>query len=164
MEKKVLVGLKRHDQIDDAVSFLQEIVMPAMTVVFLIPYPVEPWVYLPRHCDDAGIGRAATFMSKKFLSQGDWESQRSLAAQTVARARRALRDKVVDVEFELYTGTLRRQIRNCAAEGEFHWIVTPTRSSYSISDTLHKFMALWDGSQLAEVASLSVRKLRCAHE
>jgi hypothetical protein len=124
MEKKVLVGLRSHDRIDDAVSFLQDIVTPGMQVVFLIPYPVEPWSYLPRHCDDAEIGRAATLANRKHLSQFVWETQRTLAETRVFGARQALRNKNVEVEFELYTGRLTWAIRDCMARSEFHWILT----------------------------------------
>ena len=158
METKVLVGLKRYDRIDDAVSFLQEIVTPGMKVVFLIPYPVKAWSYLPRHCDDAEIGRAATLANRKHLSQFIWETQRHLAEAKVSGARETLRKENVEVEFELYTGRLTWAIRDCVARSKFHWIVTPTGRGEWIGTSIRDAVARLWCSKEGEIRGLYIRQ------
>jgi len=144
MEKNVLVGIRNHAQIDDAVFFLRDIVTPGMKVVFLIPYPVEPWSYLPRHCDDAEIGRAATLAGRKHLGQFIWETQRNLAEAKLSSARQALGKENVEIEFQLYTGRLTWAIRDCMARSEYRWIVTPTGRGEWIGTAVRDAIArLW---------------------
>lgn len=122
MEKKVLVGLRRHDRIEDALPLLEDTVRPGTKIMFLLPYPVEPWSYLPKYCDDAEIGGGATFVSRKYASQFVWETQRQLAEARLYSVRETFGSKNVQVEFKLYGGRLTSVVRDCASE--FDWIVT----------------------------------------
>ena len=124
MIKRVLVGLRRYDRIEDALPLLEDTVTPGTKVMFLIPYPVEPWSYLPKYCDDPETGRAATFVTRKYASQFVWETQRQLAESRLYNVRQALCSKNVEIEFKLYGGSLTSAIRDCANHSEFDWIVT----------------------------------------
>ena len=160
MEKRVLVGLRSDGQIDDAVSFLQDIVTPGMKVVFLIPYPVEPWSYLPPHCDDAESGRAATLAGRKHLGQFTWETQCNLTEAKLSSARQALGDKNVEVEFELYTGRLMSAICDCANRSAFEWVVTLKRDAFG--STTRKAFATLFGSLPADIRAMYIYQCRWA--
>jgi len=160
MEKKVLVGLRSDDRIDDVVSFLRGILTPGVKVVFLVPYPVKAWSYLPPHCDDAEIGRAATLAGRKHLGQFIWEAQRNLAEAKVSSAREALRDKNVKVEFELYTGRLMSAICDCANRSAFEWIVTLKRDAFG--STIRKAIATLFGSLPADIRAMYIYRCRWA--
>jgi len=124
----------------------------------LLPYPVELWSYLPRHCDDAEIGRAAILANRKHLSQFIWETQRDLAEARVSNARQALRKENVEVEFELYTGRLTWAIRDCVARSEFRWIVISSGEGEWIGTFIRcAFARLWCSKE-GEIRGLYIRQ------
>lgn len=163
MKREVLVGLRSPDRIDDAVFFLQDIVAPEMKIVFLIPYPVERWSYLPKHCDEAEIGRAATLVNQKNINQSTWETQRNLAEARLSGARQALRNQNVEIEFGLYTGRLTWAIREYVAHSEFHWIVTPTGRSEWIGTAIRDAVARLWRLKANETRGLYTRRYYCGH-
>jgi hypothetical protein len=49
MAGQILVPFNSHLRVKDIVSIIKEAAKPGMRVVFLIRYPVDPWVWFRDH-------------------------------------------------------------------------------------------------------------------
>ena len=49
MSGQILVPFNSHLQLEDLISVIEEAAKPGMRVVFLIRYPVDPWVWFRDH-------------------------------------------------------------------------------------------------------------------
>lgn len=123
MAEKILVALKRDGQIDEIVSYVQEVWKPAMRVIFLFPYPIDSWSYFRDHWIEADSARGALLAAKEIMERDSWEAQRKRAAQMLAPALRALQNKGVEVEVDLYAGSVRRVVQDYMTDKDIHWIV-----------------------------------------
>lgn len=129
MKQKALVALEKHGQADQALSCLKEVVKPGMTVIFLLPYPVEVWPYLRDHWVEAETAIAAISAGRKIRDLYSWDIQSALAEQKLSAARETLREKEVAVEIQLYTGNLRSTLRDHVARGDVCWIMKSAQTA-----------------------------------
>jgi hypothetical protein len=123
MNKKILVVLRRRDTADQMMPYLEEVAKLGMRVVFLIPYPVESWPCLKDHWIEADTARAALFASEKVLERYSWDVQKRMAEQKIAHLRAIFQKKHVEVGVDLYTGTLKRIVREHELDETIHLIV-----------------------------------------
>ena len=124
MKRKALVALKSNDQADQALSCLQEVVKAGMQVVFLLPYPVEPWPYLCDHWVEAETAREAMSAGRKLLERYSWEAQTACAEQKLSAIRSLLQKQGVNVEIQLYAGGLRKALQDHLDRGDIYWVMT----------------------------------------
>ncbi|TMA09901.1 MAG: universal stress protein [Deltaproteobacteria bacterium] len=112
--KQIVVPLTRHDRIEEIIPYLEEIAKPGMRVVFLVPYGVELWAYLRDHWITM---ESPTLAGKKI------KEQKGSAEHGILAARDAFRSMGVEITVEVYTGSLKRVIRNYTTNGDMHLII-----------------------------------------
>lgn len=142
MAKQILVPLKRHDRIGEIIPYLEKIAKPEIRVVFLIPYPVETWLWLQDHWVTAESPRKAMLAGRTITARYSWEAQRGLAEEMVFPARQALEKRGMEIAVEVYTGSLRRVVENFTAHGGVHLIVMQVGNGHLIVRLLHSMMRL----------------------
>lgn len=138
MAKQILFPLKRDDRIEDLIPFLEELAKPGMRVVFLVPYPVESWLYLKDHWVTTESPREATLAGRKIMDRYSWEVQKGLAEQKVAPAREVLQKVGMEVGVDLYTGSLRKVIEDCTANGDAPLIMMRAGSGHPLMRLLSR--------------------------
>ncbi len=144
MSGQILVPLKRHDRIEGIIPYLEEVAKPGMKVVFLIPYPVESWLYLKDHWVTTESAREAMLAGRKLMEKYSWEVQKGLAEQKVSLAREALNRMGVKVGVDVYTGSLRRVVADYAANRDVHLIVVRAGSDHPLIRLLRRtILAPW---------------------
>lgn len=129
MAGKILVPLRK-DRMEEIIPYLEKIAEPGMRVVFLIPYPMEPWLWLQDNWVTTESPREAMLQGRKIMDKYSWDVQRGLAEQKVSSAREALRRRGVEVAVDVYTGRLREVLRSYTLNGDVHLIMIPTRSGH----------------------------------
>ena len=137
MAREILVPLKRHDRIEEIVPYIEKIAQPGMKVVFLIRYPVEPWLWFRDHWVTMESPREAMLEGRKIQERYSWDVQRRLAEQRVIIARQALHEKGVEIAVDVYTGSLRRVLGGYTCNGDVQWIMMGAGSGFPVRRLLH---------------------------
>lgn len=128
MSQQILVPLKRDDRVEEIIPYIEEIAKKGSMVVFLIPYPVNGFLWPPV---DPGI--RATLAARKILERYyTWEEQERLAENKVFLAREALHKRGVEVSTHLYADRLKRLVENYIRDGKVHLIMMRARSGLSV--------------------------------
>jgi hypothetical protein len=129
MEGKIFVGLSPRDPVEEIIPYLERLVKPGMTVVCLLRYPVERRAYLRDHWVTTESTRSAIAAGGKLMSRYSWDAQKRLAEEKLAALSRAMRKKAVNVEIDLYTGSLQKSVLDRRANGDVYWVIVPARGS-----------------------------------
>ncbi len=144
MSGQILVPLKRHDRIEGIIPYLEEVGEPGMKVVFLIPYPVESWLYLKDHWVTTESAREAMLAGRRLMEKYSWGVQKGLAEQKVSLAREVFHRMGVEVAVDLYTGSLRKVVADYAANRDVHLIVVRAGSDHPLIRLLRRMiLAPW---------------------
>ncbi len=155
MAGQILVPLKRHDRIEEIVPYLEKVANVGMRVVFLIPYPVDPWFHLRDHWVTTESAREAMLAGRRIMERYSWEVQRGLAEQKVFPAQKALHRKGVEVAVEVCTGSLRRVLRDYAANRDVHLIMVRAGSGHPLMRFLRRMiLAPWSFKRSSSPAVL----------
>jgi hypothetical protein len=128
MLEKILVVFRGSDRVDRMVPYLEKLVTPGMTAIFLIPYPLDSRQYLRDCWVTTESPRAAASAAAELNRHYSWEAQLELAENRLAAVRRALEKIPVEVEIRLYSRSLRAAVQACTAGGDVRWVVIPARS------------------------------------
>ena len=123
MEDQILVPLKRHDHIEEILPYLEKIAHPGMRVVFLIPYPVEPWLWWRDHLVTMESPTEAMRAGRQIMERYSWDVQRGLAEQKVSPARKVLHKAEVEIAVDVYTGSVRKVMASYTCRGDVHLIM-----------------------------------------
>jgi hypothetical protein len=91
MAGQILVSLRSEDRIEDIMPYITEVAKAGMSVIFLIRYPVTPWVWLQDHWVTTESSRIAMWAGREIIERYSLERQRRLAEETVAPWRNVLR-------------------------------------------------------------------------
>ncbi len=83
MAGQILVPFNSHLPVEDIISVIEEAAKPGMRVVFLICYPVDPWVWFWDHWITTESSRDAVLAGRKVIEKYSWEGQRALAEEMV---------------------------------------------------------------------------------
>jgi hypothetical protein len=118
MAEKILVALKRDDQIPEIASILQKVAKPGAKVTFLMPYPASLRPWLRDHWITTESTRKAMWEAQKISARYSWEKQKRLAERKVAVVRHALSRVGVDVAVVL-KGRLNAAVREYVLTGDF---------------------------------------------
>lgn len=143
MAGQILVALNRHDRIQEILPYIEEIAKPGMRIVFLIPYPVELWLYLRDHWVTTESPTKAMLEGRKIMERYSWELQRGLAEQRVFPAREALRKRGVEIAVDIYTGSLRKVVESYTHDGDVHVIMMRAGIGLRIMGFLHGISPLF---------------------
>lgn len=144
MTGQILVALKRNEQLGEIVPYIEKIAQPGMRVVLLIPYPVTgDFVWLGDHWITTESPREAMLAGRRIMEKYSWDVQRGLAEQRVLVAREALWKKRIEVAVEVYTGSLRRLIKEYTANGDVHLIMMRAGSDHPVMRLLRRTMPLF---------------------
>jgi hypothetical protein len=84
MAGQILVPFNSHFRVEDIISVIEEAAKPGMRVVFLVRYPVDPWVWFRDHWVTTESSRNAMLAGGKVMEKYSWEGQRALAEEMVA--------------------------------------------------------------------------------
>ncbi|MBI4528228.1 MAG: hypothetical protein HY695_30920 [Deltaproteobacteria bacterium] len=118
MARQILVALKPQQRLDEIMPYIEEIVRPGEKVIFLMRYPVKPWLWLQDHWVTTESITQAMLAGKIMMERYSWEMQKTLAEERIAPARRVLRSKGVDVAPEIYTSSLKTVVETYTRTGE----------------------------------------------
>jgi hypothetical protein len=141
MAKKILVPLKRDDRVEEIIPCVEKVAQPGMKVVFLLRYAGEDLGRILALCavvEGGTTGRLAA--ARELTGIYSWEGNVQRAQRKVSPAREFLKRKGVEVDVDVYTGSLWKAVRGYAANGEVDSIVTlagmGTRMTRFLSGTL----------------------------
>ena len=112
MAGQILVPFNSHLQLEDLISVIEEAAKPGMRVVFLIRYPVDPWVWFRDHWVTTESSRDAVLAGRKVIEKYSWEGQRALAEEMVGPWRYVLQKMGVKATVNVYTGSLSSVVEN----------------------------------------------------
>ena len=119
MDKLILVPLTRSDRAEDFVPYIVEVARPGMKAVFMVPYPVDGFRWSHEEC-----GRKAIQEGMALADYYNWDNNFRKAKEIITPAVESLSAQGVDADVELYTGSMRRALREYAAKSETHLIVS----------------------------------------
>ncbi|MGH7774099.1 MAG: universal stress protein [Candidatus Binatia bacterium] len=143
MSGQILVPLKRHDRIEEMIPYLEKVAQPGMRVAFLIPYPIEAWLWLQDHWVTTESTRKAASAGRKIMNRYSWEMQKGLAEQEVSLACDALHRQGVQVAVDVYTGSLRRVIEDYAANGDVDLIMLQAGNRNRVTRLIQRTLSLF---------------------
>jgi hypothetical protein len=106
MAGQILVPFNSHLRVEDIISVIEEAAKPGMGVVFLVRYPVDPWVWFRDHWVTTASARDAMLAGRKIMERYSWEGQTALAEEMVAPWRYVLQKMGVKATVDVYTGSL----------------------------------------------------------
>lgn len=137
MAQEILVPLGRDDRIEEILPYVEKVAQRGMRVVFLVRYPVNGLAGLQNQLLNMETGinmRAVREMEERY----SWEGQGRLARQKVFPACKALHKIGAEVAVEVYTGSLRKEVRNYALKGDVHCVMTRAGLGLRIKRFLHR--------------------------
>jgi len=143
MTEQILVPLKRHDRLEEIIPYLEKISKPGMRVVFLIPYPVETWLWFRDHWVATESTKEAILAGRTIMHRYSWDVQRGLAEQKVFPARGALEKRGVEMAVEVYAGSLKKVVKNFTTNGDVHLILMRVGNGHLIMRFLRSLICLF---------------------
>ena len=105
MAVQLLVPFNSHLQFEDIISVIEQAAKPGMRVVFLVRYPVDPWVWFQDHWVTTESSRDAMLAGRKIIEKYSRDGQMALAEEMVAPWRYVLQKTGVTVAVDVYTGS-----------------------------------------------------------
>ena len=141
MAEKILVALKRDDQIQEIASILQKVAKPGAKVTFLMPYPASLRPWLMDHWITTESSRKAMWEAHRVSARYSWEKQTRLAERKIAVARDALTKMGVEVALVL-RGCLNAAVREYVLTGNFQLLLMSAGTG-RLAMELVRFSILW---------------------
>lgn len=106
MAGQILVPFNSHLQLKYIISVIEKAAKPGMRVVFLVRYPVDPWVWFRDHWVTTESSRKAMLAGRKVIEKYSCERQGALAEEMLAPCRHVLQKMGVKATVDVYTGSL----------------------------------------------------------
>jgi hypothetical protein len=116
---KILVPMKRSDQVKELMPYIEQVARAGMEAVFLLPYPVDGL-----HWSNEEFGTKAISEGKQLAGYYNWELNLRRAKDKISPAFEALGSKGIEVAVELYADNLTATIKRYTANGDVDLIVT----------------------------------------
>src|SRR5438128_11043785 len=138
MEDKILIVLRGRDQIEDLIPYLERGAKPGMKLVCLIPYPVESREYFRDHWVTTDSTRSAMLTGRNLIDRYSWEPQKQLAETKVIPLSEAMKNKSVNVEADLSTGSLKRIVLDRTSDRDIRWVIIPAQCTNWLSRLLNR--------------------------
>lgn len=162
MTAQILVVLKRNEQVEEILPYVEKIAQPGMKVVFLSRYPVAgDFLWLRDHWITAESTSEAILAGRSVVEQYSWEVQRALAEQKVSAARKALRKKGIEVAIDIYAGSVSRLVRDYAVGEDVQLIMMGAGHGHPVARLLRRaaaFFGLFGEHSAAPVLLFSPRR------
>jgi hypothetical protein len=111
MAGHVLVPLRRSDQIDDFLPYLEQVAQPGMKVVFLLRSDVSGFKNLADQLLAIHTGIRPDFLPGASSKEDVPEERRFSAERKLLRVCDAFKKRGVDIGVNVYAGSLRRVVR-----------------------------------------------------
>jgi hypothetical protein len=139
MNKQIVVPRKRSDRAKDLVPYVEKVSRPGMKVIFMVPYPTDGFCWAREEFGRKGIEEA-----KRLANYYRWDTNLQKAKDRISPALKSLASKGIDVAVDLYAGSMRSAVRNYAAKGDVHLIVTRAGIGQRIAGFLNGSNSLFD--------------------
>jgi hypothetical protein len=131
--------MKRSDRAKDLVPYVEKVSRPGMKVIFMVPYPTDGFCWAREE-----FGRKAIEQAKRLADYYRWDTNVQKARDRIAPLLKSLTAKGIEVEVDLYAGSMRSAVRNYAAKGDVHLIVTSASIGQRIAGVLNGSNSLGD--------------------
>jgi hypothetical protein len=118
MAGQILVPFNSDLRVKDIIAVIEEAAKPEMRVVFLVRYPVDPWVWFRDHWVTTESSRDAMLAGRKVIEKYSWEGQTALAEEMVAPWRYVLQKMGVKASVTVYTGSLSSVVETYCREDD----------------------------------------------
>jgi hypothetical protein len=128
MAGQILVALKRDDQVDQVIPYIEEIAKPGMQVVFLIHYPVDGFAWLQARQMVMETGMTGALVAQKMAERYAMEGQKRLAHRKLFPACESLGKRGVEVAVDVYAGSLKKVVERYTRNGSVHVVVMPANA------------------------------------
>ncbi len=143
MAKQILVPISRNDRVKEMIPYVERVAYPGMKVVFLLRYPVDGFDEYIR----AGMATGETGIPnpekvRKIGERYSMDSQQQMARQKVFPACHALQKKGAEVTVDVYTGSLRRAVKDYARRGGVHMILQRAGIGHLVSRTFNDMISV----------------------
>ena len=134
MAPRILVALKSEDRLSQMIPYIEKIAQPGMRVVFLIRFSPQPASNASRYnsielkCREEsrffeGESEKPRFTERNFRETQSMEEQRLSAEHKVFLALEALLKREIEITVDIYTGSLKRVVKNYTRKGNVHFLV-----------------------------------------
>ena len=161
MPRQIVVPLKKHDQIDKIISYLDLLAVPGTEVVFLTSFP-EQLSWMQVQLTTMQTGTLSLGPIKKVTSEVLREQQLRLVAERVRPVRDALQKRGLTVRVNSYTGSLRNAILSLRDPGSE--LVLLLRDHYTvfgmIFERIQKYVAHLRSHDCTPMLALRPRHLQ----
>jgi hypothetical protein len=139
MNKQILVPMKRSDRAGDLIPYVEKVSRPGIKVIFMVPYPTDGFCWAREE-----FGRKAIEQAKKLADYYRWETNVEKAKDRIAPLLKSLTAKGIEVEGDLYAGSMRSAVEDYAAKGDVHLIVTSASIGQRIAGVFNGSNSLFD--------------------
>lgn len=151
MAGKILVALNRLERAEEITPYLENLARSGTKVIFLFRYPIEFGPYLRDYWMESESPKKIMLAGRKLIDSYSWEAQQARAEEKIAATCKALREKEIVFEAELYTGSLKTRLREHTRAGNVDWIIMPAQASLWLARLIEGGSALfgrfrWDRS------------------
>ena len=137
MPRQIVVLLKKHDQIDKIISYLDLLAVPETEVVFLTSFP-EQMSWMQVQLTTMQTGTLSLGEIKKLTSDVLRERQLRLIAERIQPVRAALQKRGLTVRVDSYTGSLRKAILSLRDPGSE--LVLLLRDHYTVFGIVFEYI------------------------
>ena len=159
MAGQILVPFNSHFRVEDIISVIEEAAKPGMRVVFLVRYPVDPWVWFQDHWVTTESSRAAMLAGRELIEKYSWEGQRALAEEMVAPWRYVLQKMGVKATVDVYTGSLSSVMETYSCGHEIPLVIR-AQNNLPIMGFLHRPIAFILKTAWSLIGPTKVRSTR----
>jgi hypothetical protein len=125
MKDHILVPLKRRDQIEEVLPYIEKIARPGIDVVFLIRSSSTNWPRMEALLAAMHTGNAAALQNCEGILGFEYERQKRLAEESLQGFNQRLARKGVQTHVKIYAGPLKRTLRNSSRNGNIRLVVMP---------------------------------------
>jgi hypothetical protein len=139
MKKIILVPMTRNDRAADLLPYVEEVARPGMKAVFMMPYPVDGFRWSREES-----GCKAIEEGMRLARDYNWNTNVERARKRIAATTAALSAMGIEAGVELYAGNMGRAIREYAAKGDVHLIVSRAGIGQKIAGLLSGNSSLFD--------------------
>ena len=125
MAKTILVPIKGNGKVEEFLPYIEKVARPGSQVIFLTSYPVEQWqTWLRDHRVTTESREKARAAGRQIVEKYCWDTQRILAEQKLSSCRESLQRLGVKTSVNLYTGSLKKLVKEYEADGDVFLLLT----------------------------------------
>jgi len=134
---KILVPLKKHDQIEEIMPYIEKVAEPGAGVVFLVHHPVSGFKWLQAYCGVVQCGLEKALPIRRMMESYSLNTRMQLAQRQVFKTCEAMHEAGLNITVDVYSGSLKKALKNYANNGEAQIIVMRPGVGQRIMSVLH---------------------------